>query len=518
MRLMAAALVLCAAAALHAVAPNQAFMQQLRKEGKTEQMARMQQHYAALQARYQKAYNARVANGTQGIGEPTLYPKGVVIMVNFTDVTYNAQNTQASLDSMLNSDNYTFKYRNKSTFGIVNAKGSARQYFIDQSGGEYAPEFTVVGPYNLSHDMAYYGKNDRWGSDQRAEEMVAEACRLADADIDYSQYDSDNDGEVDFVMVFYAGYGEADGGGDNTIWPHRYWLDRSVNLRLDNKKINTYACFNELGYSSQKRDGIGTPVHEFMHILGLPDLYATNESEHKTLGDWDIMDGGSYNNDGNCPPACSAYERFFFGWLTPTVLSTPQEVELQELQSSNTAYMITANGTSNLDGVSPVPTEFFLLENRQKKTGTWDYYIPGHGLLITRIRYDMSSWQGNTVNSNAINQRVDIIEADGMAPSNSYGKQGDAFPTATVTSYSPYADYPITNIREQNGVIRFNFMMPETALEDLTGEAAEIVALYDVSGRLVRNLEAGNASAAGLPSGTYIGRTAAGKSIKLMIQ
>ena len=49
-----------------------------------------------------------------------------------------------------------------------------------------------------------------------------------------------------------------------------------------------------LNYYSKQHEGIGTFCHEFSHILGLPDLYATNDAEHKTLGIWDIMASGSY--------------------------------------------------------------------------------------------------------------------------------------------------------------------------------------------------------------------------------
>lgn len=102
------------------------------------------------------------------------------------------------------------------------------------------------------------------------------------------------------------------------------------------------------------------------HVLGLPDLYATNNSTHRTMDDWDIMDAGSYNNNGDTPPAYSAYERFFLGWLTPTVLNIPGKYSLKDLKSSNEAYIITATGTSNLVGNNPNPT-FYLLENHLLK-------------------------------------------------------------------------------------------------------------------------------------------------------
>ena len=42
--------------------------------------------------------------------------------------------------------------------------------------------------------------------------MIIHAVELLDDEVDFSQYDTDGDGFVDNVYVFYAGRGEADGG------------------------------------------------------------------------------------------------------------------------------------------------------------------------------------------------------------------------------------------------------------------------------------------------------------------
>ena len=189
-----------------------------------------------------------------------------------------------------------------------------------------------------------------------------------------------------------------------------------------------------------------------------PDFYVTDySSSHKTPGDWDIMDSGSYLNDGNTPPTYSAHERFYLGWLTPEILNVAGDYELEELQKSNKAYIITSSGTHNLDGGNPNSNTYYLLENRQK-TG-WDSYLPGHGLMISKTVYDEDDWYNNIPNNNKNSQGYDIIEADGKAPNGTFGKPGDLFPgTANVTSYTPYAEYPITDIWEVDEVIGFEFM------------------------------------------------------------
>ena len=103
--------------------------------------------------------------------------------------------------------------------------------------------------------------------------------------MDFSQYDSDGDGKVDNIFVFYAGFGEADGGGNDTVWPHSYDLSYaypSKKFIYDDVQVDHYACSNEIDHQTRRPDGIGTFVHEFSHVLGLPDLYATSYTRART--------------------------------------------------------------------------------------------------------------------------------------------------------------------------------------------------------------------------------------------
>lgn len=430
-------------------------------------------------------------------------PRGLIILVNFSDVTFNATNTLQAMQEMHNGDHYTYN----------GATGSARQYFSDQSFGQYIPQFDVVGPVTLSKTMSYYGQNDSNGDDRRVDELVTEACKLADTQcgVNFSNYDNNNDGDVDFVYFIYAGYNEAEGASKNTIWPHAYWLysGYGITLRLDGKRIDTYACSSELrGTNGNLRCGIGTFCHEFSHVLGLPDLYATNDASHHTMGAWDILDYGPYNNNGLTPPAYSAYERFFMGWLRPTILNAPATVTLENLNDSKGAAIITSTGTHNLLGNDPNPTEFFVLENRQKKG--WDAYLPGHGMLITKIKYSYTKWRDNTVNNTANNMGVDIMEANGNVSSSGNGKSTDVFPTGN-TYYTPYTKYPITQITEDNGIINFLFMgggenLNITLLEDvLYTEDEQVIAIYNMLGQLQ-----GTTDIQRLEHGLYIVKTTVG--------
>ena len=431
-------------------------------------------------------------------------PRGLVILVNFADVAFETE--KAEMDSMLTGEdynrNYSYTYRGR-TYN-VNSKGSARQYFEDVSFGQYNPHFDVVGPVTISKEHSYYGKNNSKGRDSKPEYMIEEACKLADTEcnVDFSQYDNDGDGFVDFVFVIYAGYGEADGGGANTIWPHAWNLLQAAGrmCEVDGKKVDLYACGNELDNYSKTHTGIGTFCHEFSHVLGLPDLYVTNKASHNTLNEWDIMDYGPYNNEGNTPPAYSAYERFFLGWLQPRLITEPEDITLEEINSSNTALMITEGDSANLIGNDPNPTTFYLLENRQQEG--WDEHLPGHGMMLTKIQYNYNRWYQNTVNNSSSKMGVDLVEANGKA-SNS-GKATDLFP-AGATTYTKIADHAIEAIEEVDGVIKFKYKGGvKTAIEDVE-KTADIIAIYNILGQKQTTTDIEM-----LTTGTYIVVTSSG--------
>ncbi len=338
--------------------------------------------------------------------------KALVLLVNYTDVKMTTPDAHMYFSGLLNEPG----------FSQNGATGSARDYFEECSEGKFLPEFDVYGPVELPYPRSYYGGNDRYGNDEYAWQMVTDACRILDDEVDFSQYDRDHDGYIDNVFVFYAGKGEATGGGDDTVWPHSWELEDGGRgtFEFDGVIANRYACSNELvGFSA---DGVGTFIHEFSHVMGLPDLYATNGSSAFTPDAWSVLDYGPYNNNGHTPPLYGAFERAALGWMTPREISGPLSVELEPI-SANVAGVIRTSSEN----------EYFLLENRQQ-TG-WDTYIPGHGMLVWHIHYVPSIWGANAVNNTINHQYVDIVEADGTK--SRYTRGGDSFPgTQGVTEFT----------------------------------------------------------------------------------
>ena len=408
--------------------------------------------------------------------------KGLVILVNFADKEFVTTSPQTTLSRIFNEKGYF--------------AGSVHDYFYDQSYGLFDLEFDVVGPYTLSHDMAYYGENNSKGDDKRAATMISEACYMADKDVDFNSYDWDGDGEVDQVYVIYAGYSEAEGAKSTTIWPHEWDLDSAVSIhdgngsfKLDGVVINTYACSSELqGTRGSRISGIGTACHEFAHCLGLPDMYDTTGNAFG-MDSWDLLDYGCYNNDGHTPAPFTSYERMFCGWLTPIVITGPVKVEgLGPITFSPVAYIIYNKA---------YPNEFYMLENHQQQS--WDKYSYGHGLLVVHVDYDEIAWLDNSVNDKASHQRMTIVPADNSLSNRNLA--GDPFPgtggnTSLTNTTQPAAKLynanadgqkflscPITHIQETaDGFISFETDGDQT---DITHIEAEQTAscFFDLLGR-----------------------------------
>lgn len=371
--------------------------------------------------------------------------RGLVILVEYKDVKFTLDNPKAYFEDLLMGEGF-------SQYG---ATGSAYDYFKENSNGRFEPQFDVYGPYTLPQGRSYYGGNDAYGDDKNPEMMIYTACNGLKSEINFADYDMDGDGYVDNVFVFYAGQGEADYGSDDCVWPHQWELSSAGrNLTIDGKKINKYACTNEWEVSTPC--GIGTFVHEFSHVMGLPDLYCTNYNDAcKTPGEWSVLDYGSYNNDGRTPPAYSAFERNAMGWCEPVVLDGPCKIELEHILTSNQACLIPTGKDS----------EFFLMENRQLKG--WDKYIPGHGMLIWHVDFVQNIWDSNAVNNTPTHMYVRIVPASNNTnrtsgwswPGTSRRTEFSSSSTPALKNWSGKdVDVPITAITEQNGIIRFDVM------------------------------------------------------------
>ena len=322
--------------------------------------------------------------------------KVLCIIANFSDVAFSLENPNAHFTNMLNQSGYN----------AYGAHGSVRDYYRENSHDKYRPQFDVYGPVTLSNTSAYYD-----GDDYGVTWAIKEAYDLlveGGSDINISDYDTDNDGNVDMVLFYYPGYNEAEGGDETTIWPHQ-WSGNFGYFGESGIRLVRYFCTSELkGNEESNPDkdpaSIGTTCHEFAHSLGLPDFYdtdyAANGGQNNTTGPYDLMASGSYNDSGRRPPYLSAVERNILGWM-PTDnlvgLATTGDYALEPVQNDK-AYQF----------ASTYAGEYFVLEYRNGSG--WDSAIPEPGMLVYHIdkadrtvpgsgRTAADLWEGNSINA-----------------------------------------------------------------------------------------------------------------------
>lgn len=377
--------------------------------------------------------------------------KGLIVLVQPSDITFSmGDDAQRFYNTVVNQENMT----NVGFGNYGDWTGSVRDYFYDNTMGAFNPHFDIVGPIKVSYKSTQIGSNYIYA--------FQTALRLADSQVDYKKYDTDGDGYVDMVYFLVAGNTAAyQGNNQGYLWPHA--SSGVGNGTFDGKQISRYACSTEMNGPESYAfiDGIGTICHEFTHVLGLPDLYDTDydgtngEAHHP--GAWDIMAGGTDLNYGRTPAGYSIFELYSLGFAHPQLLNSLGEGDytLNNLAVSNEGYILR----------TPVNKEYFILENRQN-TSKWDAYLPGHGLLVTRVdSTNAYYWTANKVNNDPERMYYELLRAGN---STTGAQSSDPFPgtfgipsltnttTPSLKTFSGKENtYSLVNITESNGVISF---------------------------------------------------------------
>ena len=329
----------------------------------------------------------------------------IVIPVQFQDRKFTIPTPRSTIYNLFNQQYYSDN----------GATGSVLDWFRDNLGNSSSFSFEVCDVVTLPNTMSWYGANLDGVTDRNIKYLVAHACAAADAaGVDFTRYDFDGDGVVDNVFLFFAGHNEAEGGGDNTLWPQS-WNIADLGLSLDGMKISNFSLYSEYtGPSGYQFAGIGTICHEYCHFLGLPDLYDVNDVEEGAgpglQGSLSIMDRGNYNNDGRTPPYLTVFERQLIGLVRTTTLRNEQELRVEPVQYASTGYLLPTGNTG----------EDFWLEYRDGSK--WDAYIGGTGLVVYHIDKSNNAagsmtarmrWTTNSVNGCAAHPCARFVSSTG---------------------------------------------------------------------------------------------------------
>ena len=335
-----------------------------------------------------------------------------VILVEFSDVEFSVENPKATFDKYLNGK----ELFNKETDPEMGQNyASVAKYFKDMSFGKFEPEFEVYGPVNLGKPLATYGAG--YSSQENMGLLLTDACTAVDDEVDFTQYDSNDDGNIDLIYIIYAGFSQSIAGNStDCIHPKSGYL--SLAQSFDGMDVKRYGVNNELNGTPADQangpiiNGIGLFCHEFSHCMGLPDLYPKSGSIaeaciNQNMDYWSLMDAGEYTANGYRPTAYTAWERERLGWMEIGTLTGPSNVELKSLDEGGAAFRI-------YNDKDETGHEYYIVENVQNNG--WNKNLFGNGLMVTHVDYLSSQFSlgGCKVNNTEGHPRMHVMAADGM--------------------------------------------------------------------------------------------------------
>lgn len=364
--------------------------------------------------------------------------QALIILIDFPDYRWNHQSDA----NFPNQDTlYTPEHFNDMLFSLGTYKdpysqsaytGSMRDFYLENSYGQFEVIGTTTRWYTAEHSWRYYSNNDSINGTlddygfglypNNVTRLVEEAVELADPDVDFSNFDNNGDGVVDALFVVHAGPGAEEIYTRNFAEHYNYFWSHKSSIRFNPPKLIDGVQVR--GYTLEPENGaIGVFCHEFGHELGLPDLYDTDDSS-EGIGEWCLMGGGGWcfrEGDplGTSPAHFSAWSKAQLGWLQPiNVSENLTALEIPPVETNKAAYRIWRNGEMG--------PEYFLIENRQPigfdaglTRRQKDFNLPDPAGLII---YHVDNLGRQNLDSR---RRVDVEEASPFFTESGYIEQLD---------------------------------------------------------------------------------------------
>ena len=333
----------------------------------------------------------------------------------------------------------------------------AQTYFDRQFASTGQTFRFELGPtVTLGHPVAWYGANHPDRKDFRLAEAVREACLAANDKVNFSSFDSDDDGMVDNVVLLFPGPGEHSSDEENDIYPQQGLLSADdAALALDGHIIDRYAVAPE--------GETGVFCHEFGHVLGLPDLYDTDGAESggctRELWGMSLMDLG-----------CREADFPDFGALEYELLGLGS---CEKLRTGSYTLRPLAAGQRYLRAEADVEDEYFLFEARAG--GLYVYHIDrsdnpaGYSARQQAELTARERWEAGEINNNPAHPCARLIPADPAATDASglpFGVDGaTSFGSDTPAAFRSWSGastgFALTGIRPAaDGAVTFDVIYP----------------------------------------------------------
>ncbi len=330
--------------------------------------------------------------------------------------------------------------------------------------------FNVSREIPVSGSYATFGGNQSFRRDALAHKMALTVYKTLYDQMDFSVYDNDKDSFVNDIILITPGIPESAGGGENQFWPQYIELesrDIPYSLRF---RLYGFAIAPELN-AEGKTAGIGILAHEFGHILGLKDMYDTDEESSggvcPGLGITSLMDHGLNNDSGNTPPYLNAIEREILGTGRCDLLDSGGVYTLEPIHINGRYFKLPTQ----------VEDRYYLIENRLAEG--YDAHIGGGGMLIYKVNKSetdagyssffqrtltaLERWRHNQVNCNPDYPCAELIPAS----TDTLDSSAAFWPKEDRTVFSP-GRLALTDIcKASDGNISFKALEPVRILKKM---------------------------------------------------
>lgn len=205
---------------------------------------------------------------------------------------------------------------------------SLRNYYARASNDRLLVDGTVLGWYHFANAQTDYqplisgdNKEENW-------ELIKEVLLAYDEEVDFSEFDNDGDGVVDSLNFFWVG---ETGPWSSFWWGYRWNLRGSEadNFSLDGVRFEDFSWqWVESREADPSDYDPRVIIHEFGHLLGLPDLYDyyPGIGPEGGTGRFDVMDSSRGANH-------NAFFRWILGWIDP-VFATAGDPEVYTLNAA----------------------------------------------------------------------------------------------------------------------------------------------------------------------------------------
>lgn len=219
---------------------------------------------------------------------------------------------------------------------------SVKTYYQKTSYGKLNLSFDIHSVCSLTNNSTYYEglteTDEESGQTYKNGDNVIlhEVLKKLDGSIDFTKYDTNNDGCIDAVYLIYSADVDYDS-NDSFYWA--YVTGDSTDNQYDGLYAYYY-LFAGFDFMDEGDDNgsmtinTETYIHETGHLFGLDDYYDYDETigSNQSLGGCAMMDFNVGDHD--------AYSKIMLGWADATIVTSTQTVTIKSLQEKGDIILI----------------------------------------------------------------------------------------------------------------------------------------------------------------------------------